>query len=48
MTLKPDDMILTGTPKGISRVVPGDDVVVEVDGIGRLASRIVPEPPGVD
>jgi 5-oxopent-3-ene-1,2,5-tricarboxylate decarboxylase/2-hydroxyhepta-2,4-diene-1,7-dioate isomerase len=43
MTLKPHDMILTGTPKGISRVVPGDEVVVEVERIGRLASRILSE-----
>jgi 5-oxopent-3-ene-1,2,5-tricarboxylate decarboxylase/2-hydroxyhepta-2,4-diene-1,7-dioate isomerase len=48
MTLRPGDLILTGTPKGVSPVVPGDEVVVEVEGIGRLASRIVPEPPRAD
>jgi 5-oxopent-3-ene-1,2,5-tricarboxylate decarboxylase/2-hydroxyhepta-2,4-diene-1,7-dioate isomerase len=32
MTLQPGDMIATGTPKGLSDVVPGDEVVVEVEG----------------
>ncbi len=27
MTLQPGDMIATGTPKGLSDVVPGDEVV---------------------
>lgn len=41
MTLQPGDMIATGTPKGLSDVVPGDEVVVEVEGVGRLVNRIV-------
>lgn len=43
MTLQPGDMIATGTPKGLSDVRPGDDVVVEVEGVGRLVNRIVIE-----
>jgi 5-oxopent-3-ene-1,2,5-tricarboxylate decarboxylase/2-hydroxyhepta-2,4-diene-1,7-dioate isomerase len=43
MTLQPFDMISTGTPKGISNVVPGDVVVVEIEGIGRLENRVVSE-----
>ena len=43
MTLQPFDMISTGTPKGLSNVVPGDEVVVEVEGVGRLQNRIVSE-----
>ncbi len=43
MTLRPFDMISTGTPKGLSNVVPGDEVVVEIDGVGRLQNRIVSE-----
>ena len=43
MTLKPFDMISTGTPKGLSNVMPGDDVVVEIEGLGRLQNRIVSE-----
>ncbi|ETS29796.1 2-hydroxyhepta-2,4-diene-1,7-dioate isomerase [Photorhabdus temperata] len=41
MTLQPGDMIATGTPKGLSDVVPGDEVIVEVEGVGRLINRIV-------
>jgi 5-oxopent-3-ene-1,2,5-tricarboxylate decarboxylase/2-hydroxyhepta-2,4-diene-1,7-dioate isomerase len=43
MTLQPGDMIATGTPKGLSDVQPGDEVVVEVEGVGRLVNRIVSE-----
>lgn len=43
MTLQPGDMIATGTPKGLSDVVPGDEVVVEVEGVGRVVNRIVSE-----
>ncbi|MCD1125169.1 fumarylacetoacetate hydrolase family protein [Jinshanibacter sp. LJY008] len=43
MTLQPGDMISTGTPKGLSDVVPGDEVIVEVEGVGRLINRIVSE-----
>ncbi|MDN6116176.1 MAG: fumarylacetoacetate hydrolase family protein, partial [Enterobacterales bacterium] len=41
MTLQPGDMIATGTPKGLSDVVPGDEVIVEVEGVGRLINRII-------
>jgi len=41
MTLLPGDIILTGTPAGISRVVPGDVMEVEIDGIGVLQNRVV-------
>lgn len=43
ITLQPGDMIATGTPKGLSDVRPGDEVVVEVEGVGRLTNRIVSE-----
>lgn len=43
MTLEAGDVILTGTPEGVSNVHPGDEVVCEIDGIGRLLSRLVPE-----
>ena len=43
MTLQPGDMIATGTPEGLSDVVPGDEVIVEVEGIGRLRNFIVSE-----
>lgn len=44
MTLAPGDMILTGTPEGVVNVNPGDEVVCEIDGIGRLVNTIVPDP----
>lgn len=40
MTLEPGDVILTGTPANSRPVQPGDDVTVEIDGIGRLTSPI--------
>ena len=43
MTLQPGDMIATGTPEGLSDVMPGDEVVVEIEGIGKLRNFIVSE-----
>jgi 5-oxopent-3-ene-1,2,5-tricarboxylate decarboxylase/2-hydroxyhepta-2,4-diene-1,7-dioate isomerase len=40
MTLAPGDVILTGTPEGVVNVNPGDEVVTEIDGIGRLVGYI--------
>ena len=41
MTLLPGDVILTGTPAGVGRMVPGDSVSVTVDGIGTLTNQVV-------
>ena len=41
MTLSPGDVILTGTPEGVVDVKPGDEVVTEIEGIGRLVNTIV-------
>ena len=41
MTLLPGDVILTGTPSGVGPMEPGDDVEVEIDGIGTLRNSIV-------
>ncbi|KNZ32968.1 MAG: 2-hydroxyhepta-2,4-diene-1,7-dioate isomerase [Methylibium sp. NZG] len=41
MTLAPGDVILTGTPEGVVNVMPGDEVVTEIDGVGRLVNTIV-------
>lgn len=43
LTLQPGDMIATGTPKGLADVKPGDEVVVEIEKVGRLTNRIVSE-----
>jgi 2-keto-4-pentenoate hydratase/2-oxohepta-3-ene-1,7-dioic acid hydratase in catechol pathway len=41
MTLLPGDVILTGTPAGVSPITAGDTVVVRVEGIGDLANPVV-------
>ncbi|WP_165808009.1 fumarylacetoacetate hydrolase family protein [Microbacterium sp. TPD7012] len=46
MTLRPGDIILTGTPAGVGMATgtylnPGDVVVAEIEGLGALTSRIV-------
>lgn len=41
MTLSPGDVILTGTPDGVVNVNFGDEVITEIDGIGRLVNTIV-------
>lgn len=41
MTLRAGDVILTGTPDGVINVNPGDEVVTEIQGIGRLVNTIV-------
>lgn len=43
MTLEENDIILTGTPKGISPVHPGDVMRLEIDGIGALENPVVAE-----
>jgi 5-oxopent-3-ene-1,2,5-tricarboxylate decarboxylase / 2-hydroxyhepta-2,4-diene-1,7-dioate isomerase len=41
ITLLPGDLILSGTPAGSRPVEPGDEVTVEVEGLGALTNRIV-------
>jgi len=43
MTLSAGDVILTGTPDGVVNVNVGDEVVTEIDGIGRLVNTLVGE-----
>lgn len=40
-TLEPGDVVATGTPSGIGPMQPGDEVTVEIDGIGKLTNRVV-------
>ena len=35
-TLEPGDVILTGTPAGVSRIVSGDTIVAEIPGVATL------------
>jgi 2-keto-4-pentenoate hydratase/2-oxohepta-3-ene-1,7-dioic acid hydratase in catechol pathway len=39
--LLPGDIIMTGTPEGVRPVQVGDEVSVEVEGLGRLVNRVV-------
>lgn len=41
MTLKPGDVITTGTPSGVGPLVPGDRVMVKVEGVGSLSNPCV-------
>lgn len=40
MTLKPFDVIITGTPSGIGAMKKGDTVEVEIEGIGKLTNYV--------
>jgi 2-keto-4-pentenoate hydratase/2-oxohepta-3-ene-1,7-dioic acid hydratase in catechol pathway len=40
MTLEEGDLIFTGTPKGVSKVVPGDILDAELTGIGKLNASV--------
>ncbi|PWR11053.1 2-hydroxyhepta-2,4-diene-1,7-dioate isomerase [Micromonospora sicca] len=42
MTLLPGDVVLTGTPAGVSPLTEGDTVTVRIDGIGELTNPVVP------
>lgn len=47
ITLLPGDLILSGTPAGSRPVVPGDEVTVEVEGLGSLTNQVVAGPMGI-
>jgi len=41
MTLRPGDIIATGTPAGVGPMEPGDRVDVQIEGIGTLSNTVV-------
>lgn len=43
MTLNPGDLVLTGTPAGVSPIVEGDLVSIHIDGIGSLINPVISE-----
>jgi 2-keto-4-pentenoate hydratase/2-oxohepta-3-ene-1,7-dioic acid hydratase in catechol pathway len=50
-SLAPGDIITTGTPEGVIFgdaepvwMKPGDEVTVEIDGLGRLVNRMIADP----
>lgn len=40
-TLYPGDIIATGTPAGVDKVLPGDVVTIEVERVGRMSLPVV-------
>jgi 2-keto-4-pentenoate hydratase/2-oxohepta-3-ene-1,7-dioic acid hydratase in catechol pathway len=44
MTLESGDVILTGTPAGVSPLAPGDIVEVKIEGIGTLTNPVAERP----
>lgn len=40
MTLEPGDLILTGTPSGVGGIIDGDEVAIEIEGIGTLTNPV--------
>jgi 2-keto-4-pentenoate hydratase/2-oxohepta-3-ene-1,7-dioic acid hydratase in catechol pathway len=40
MTLEPGDVIMTGTPAGVGPIAAGDEVEVEVEGVGVLKNPV--------
>lgn len=44
MTLDAGDIILTGTPKGVSHIYPNDQMRLEIDGLEALENIVVATP----
>ena len=40
MTLEKGDLVFTGTPEGVSRVVPGDKIEASIENIGTIKTQI--------
>jgi len=43
MTLLPGDIIATGTPSGVSKLVENDICEIEIEGIGKLSNKVIKE-----
>jgi 2-keto-4-pentenoate hydratase/2-oxohepta-3-ene-1,7-dioic acid hydratase in catechol pathway len=41
MTLMPGDLLFTGTPAGVGPLLPGDVVVVHIEGLGSLKNQVI-------
>jgi 2-keto-4-pentenoate hydratase/2-oxohepta-3-ene-1,7-dioic acid hydratase in catechol pathway len=41
MTLEPGDVISTGTPSGVGNLQPGDEIEIEIEGIGILKNPVI-------
>ena len=43
MTLEPGDLVATGTPAGVGKLSPGDEVEVEIEGVSRVRNPVTME-----
>jgi 2-keto-4-pentenoate hydratase/2-oxohepta-3-ene-1,7-dioic acid hydratase in catechol pathway len=43
MTLEPGDLIFTGTPAGVGELQDGDEVSVEIEGLGIIKNKVKAE-----
>ena len=43
MTLEPGDLVATGTPSGVGKLSPGDEVEVEIVGASRVRNPVTTE-----
>jgi len=43
MTLEPGDLIFTGTPAGVGELKDGDEVSVEIEGLGLIKNKVKAE-----
>ncbi len=43
MTLEPGDLIFTGTPAGVGELKDGDEVSVEIEGLGIIKNKVKAE-----
>jgi 2-keto-4-pentenoate hydratase/2-oxohepta-3-ene-1,7-dioic acid hydratase in catechol pathway len=43
MTLEPGDLIFTGTPSGVGELKDGDEVTVEIEGLGEIRNKVKAE-----
>ena len=41
ITLKPGDIIFTGTPAGVSKLNPNDKIEAEIENIGSLSFKLI-------
>lgn len=41
MTLEPGDILITGTPEGVSEIRRGDVVEASIEGVGSVTNRVV-------
>ena len=41
MTLTPGDVIMTGTPEGVGPMKSGDEIIIQIEGIGELHNKVL-------